>query len=202
MLADGKHEMRFPQADAAVKKERVVNFAGIIRDRAASGGDEFVVCPDHKVLEGVSRVKAIGQRAFFGDFLGDDFDLRSFRRGRLGRVRSGAADEADLAGCFEHHQHGCAERPHVVVFDPVSVDVVWNSQGELFGTEFYEAGFTKPAVENIGRDRGAELLGYAGPNRAEMDGFFCVIHRGDVLCCNGLSWSRADVEMHFHEALF
>ena len=90
----------------------------------------------------------------------------------------------------------------MIVLDPVAVDVVGHPERKVLGPEFYEAGFTKPAVENIRRHRGAKLLGDGGPNRAEVWCLFCVIHRVNELGVNGRFWLRTVVKMHFGDALF
>ena len=185
MLPDGEHEVRFPQPGAAVEKERVVGFAGVVRDGAASGGNKFIGGADDEVVEGVAWVKAVGEGALFGEFLGDDFDMRSPLGEGLRRVRSRAADKADFAGPFEDHKGCRTERGHVVILDPITIDVVWDAECEVFRGKFDEAGFLEPAVENVGRYCRAKLFSNADPYRAKLVCYYVVIHRGDELCFNG-----------------
>ena len=72
MLADGVHEVRFPESHSAVEKERVVNFARRLRDGAARGVRKLVVRADDERLKCVARVHAVCDGLFL--------DLRLCRR--------------------------------------------------------------------------------------------------------------------------
>src|SRR5437762_5890045 len=57
VLADGLHQMRLPETDAPVNKERVVSARRRLRDRETGGMRDFVVRANHKRFESVSWVE-------------------------------------------------------------------------------------------------------------------------------------------------
>ena len=57
VVADGVHEVRFPQPRAAVDKKGVVDLPGIVRHRQAGGVGRPVVVADDEGIEGVGGVK-------------------------------------------------------------------------------------------------------------------------------------------------
>src|SRR5260370_28305261 len=57
VLANGLHQMRLAETDAAVNEERVVGARRRLRDRKAGGVRNLVVRADHKRFERVSRIE-------------------------------------------------------------------------------------------------------------------------------------------------
>ena len=73
VLANGVEQMRFAQAHSAIKKERIVGFAGRLRDRHGGGMGVVVVFTHDKGFEGVLGIE--------GDFArGRDYCVRPVRR--------------------------------------------------------------------------------------------------------------------------
>ncbi len=72
VVADRLHEVRLPEADPTIDKQRVICRPRSLCDRHARGLGEAVAAPDHERVEGVSRV-----------------ELRFARRGRRGLRRLG-----------------------------------------------------------------------------------------------------------------
>ena len=86
VLADGVEQMRLAQADAAVKKKRVVGFAGRLGDGQGGGVGEIVVVADDKRFERVFGIEmdfAVVRRAFVAGLGGSGwFGRRGERRAR------------------------------------------------------------------------------------------------------------------------
>ena len=57
VLADGMQQMRFAEPDAAIEKQRIVRFAGRLRDRQRGGMREVVVLADDEGVERIPRIK-------------------------------------------------------------------------------------------------------------------------------------------------
>ena len=79
VLADGVEQMRLAQADAAVKEERIVGFAGRLGDGQRGGIGKIVVVADDERFKGVFGIEmqfAAAGRAFVGGFGGFGFGRR------------------------------------------------------------------------------------------------------------------------------
>src|SRR5882724_7447727 len=57
VLANGLHQMRLAETDAAVNEQRIVSPRRRLRDRKASGMRYLIVRTDHKRFERVSRIE-------------------------------------------------------------------------------------------------------------------------------------------------
>jgi len=72
-VARGVQNMGFPQADAPVKKKRVVGPSGILGHGHGGGLGESVGRPHHEALKGVFGVKLLAREVIFGFRRGDGF---------------------------------------------------------------------------------------------------------------------------------
>src|ERR1700687_3153303 len=58
-VPDGVHQVRLAHAHAAIKKERVVRFGGLLGHRARCGVRKFIGLADHEGVEGVAQVELV-----------------------------------------------------------------------------------------------------------------------------------------------
>ena len=108
LVADGVHQVRLAEADAAVQEERVVGVAGALGDRQAGGVGQAVGRADDEGAEGVARVEAGAARAA----------RRATDAARLqpDRRRAGASPSA-WAACAERPSRTSKSTVHAVAHD-------------------------------------------------------------------------------------
>ena len=148
VLADGVHQVRLAEADAAVDEQRVVGPRGGLGDGAGGRVGELVRRSDDELLEGVALL--VLRRRSGGGFgrvrRGRGVPLRGGRRrGIVGDQRDGRPRPAQLVG-------GLPDDPGVVAGQPLLEAVVGNQHGDGVVVVLDEPRGLEPGVEDVPAD--------------------------------------------------
>ena len=176
-VADGVHQVRLAQADAAVQEERVVGVARALGDRQARGMGEAVGRADDEVAERVARVEADRPALRAADPARLEAHLRAgaalaLRRGwrRLGSVstRSDGDDLADLEldvhAVADHARQRLADQRPVAGLQPVLGEAVGDGDAEAAVVDGDERGVLEPGLEVGGRKGDLQLTEGGAPD--------------------------------------
>jgi hypothetical protein len=171
VLADGMKQMRLAQADAAVKEERVIGFAGCLGDGERGGVGKVIVIANNKGFERVLGIKTKFTIAPCRSFVAEAGGFCCFRR--CWRKRSGGVGIS--AGNFEFYlqlaasgdSQGILQQAEVIVLKPDFAEFVGHFQSDVVGIHRTGSQWSKPHIVSVCVQLGTEMFPRRIPN------FFC-----------------------------
>ena len=170
-VADGVHQVRLAEADAAVQEERVVRVPGPLGDAQGGRMCQAVGASDDEVVERVAtvqveRVAARAERRHLD--LGLLVDLRWKRTRRIGH------DELELDRSANDSGERLADQRPVAIIEPVSGEAVRSGDPIAVVVDLDELGVLQPGLEVGRRERDLQLTEGGAPHLLR-------IHQTDVL---------------------
>jgi hypothetical protein len=117
-------EVGFPKADPSVEKERIVGLAGKLCHRETGGLGELIGGAHDEGFERVSLIEPDGRR-------GPGRLRHRNLTGARGGVDRSIDDEGDPGGPAEAIFGGRSERVQVMLLEPISRELVWDTDLEM-----------------------------------------------------------------------
>jgi hypothetical protein len=159
-VPDRVHQVRLPQADAAVDEKRVVRSGRRFGDCPAGGMCELVRGPYDERIERVARREASGLRG--NDFLGR---VRLRRNGGSGCQVHVVGDERDLTASPVHFDERLLEDDGIVLREPVAEERVGHPDAQRRSAVGDERRRLEPGgvdmLVDLGFDSGQYLIPYS-----------------------------------------